>query len=204
MLRLIQAPETHPVTLADAKAHCRVVDDEEDAVMEGIVHAAEEFIAARTGHSLAPETYRLELPCFWSGDLKIPAAPLRDVVEVSYIDEADTEIVIDPALYRWRRTPAGGEIWLLKAFTRPTVAEERKDAVRITLDAGYDDPVAASSSPPMTGGDPELVFPRRFRQAILLLVGHWNENREAVLTGTISSTIEFALEALLRQLRIFR
>lgn len=199
MLRLIEAATTHPVTLDAAKAHQRVVDDEQDAVIEGIVRAAEEFVAGRTGLCLAPETYRIERACWWSGDLTIAAAPLRDVTEVSYLDADGNEIVVDPSLYRWRRTRSGGEIWLLQAFTPPALADQHKDAVRITLEAGYDDPAATGS-----GDDPELAFPFRGRQAILLLVGHWFENREAVLTGTISSQVGHALDALLAQLRIFR
>jgi uncharacterized phiE125 gp8 family phage protein len=200
MLRLIEAATTHPVSLDDAKLHCRVVDTDQDSVLQAIVIAAEEFVAQRTGRRLAPETHRIERSCWWSCDLAIPAAPLRTVTEVSYLDAEGDEIVVDPSSYRWRRTPAGGEIWLLDSFDLPELAEERKDAVRITLEAGYSDPAETPSS----GDDPELTLPVRIRQAILLLVGHWFEHREAVVTGTIATTIELAVDALLSQLRIFR
>ncbi len=199
MLRLIQAATTDPVTLADAKDHCRIVGTDQDSVVRSLVIAAVEYVSSRTGRSLAPATYRIERSCWWSCDLAIPAAPLRDVTEVSYLDAEGDEIVVDPTLYRWRRTPAGGEIWLLDAFDLPELATERKDAVRITFDAGYDDPADS----PASGADPELTFPVRLHQAILLLVGHWFEHREAVTTTT-STKVDLAVDVLLNQLKIYR
>ena len=39
--------------------------------------------------------------------------------------------------------------------------------------------------------------PENIIQAMKLLIGHWHESREAVLTGSISKEIEFAVKALL-------
>lgn len=41
------------------------------------------------------------------------------------------------------------------------------------------------------------LVPKTAIQAMYLLIGHWYENREAVVTGTISKEIEFAVNALL-------
>jgi hypothetical protein len=45
--------------------------------------------------------------------------------------------------------------------------------------------------------------PAPLRQALHLLVGHWNANREGVLVGLISKEIEFSVEALCADYRIF-
>ena len=60
------------------------------------------------------------------------------------------------------------------------------DAVRITATAGYANIQAV----------PEVA-----KHAIRLLVGHWYENREAVVTGTISSDVGLTVEALLSTLK---
>ncbi|MFP5432845.1 MAG: head-tail connector protein [Alphaproteobacteria bacterium] len=39
------------------------------------------------------------------------------------------------------------------------------------------------------------------KAAILLLVGHWYANREAVVTGTIATQLPMAVDALLAPLR---
>jgi uncharacterized phiE125 gp8 family phage protein len=48
------------------------------------------------------------------------------------------------------------------------------------------------------------LVPQTIRQAMLLLIGHWYENREEALTGTISRSIEFGVKALLGVERAFR
>ena len=70
---------------------------------------------------------------------------------------------------------AYGESW-------PSFTPYPTGAVRIQFTAGYND----------IANVPQMV-----KQAILLLVGHWYENREATLAGTISREIEFAVHALL-------
>ena len=41
------------------------------------------------------------------------------------------------------------------------------------------------------------------RTAMLLLIGHWYANREAVNIGNITSAVPFAVEALLQPYRIY-
>lgn len=47
-------------------------------------------------------------------------------------------------------------------------------------------------------------FPASFKAALLLLIGHSYANREAVVTGTIASTLPMAVESLLWSSRSFR
>lgn len=53
----------------------------------------------------------------------------------------------------------------------------------------------------LVGSDPvepeEMGLTPDVQQAILLLVGHWYANREAVVIGTISTAIPLAVERLL-------
>ncbi len=45
--------------------------------------------------------------------------------------------------------------------------------------------------------------PKRMAQAMLMLVAHWFANREAVVTGTITTQVPLAVEALLFTCRNF-
>jgi hypothetical protein len=38
--------------------------------------------------------------------------------------------------------------------------------------------------------------PAELRQAVALLVGHWYQNREAVITGTIATEVDLAYRSL--------
>ena len=46
-------------------------------------------------------------------------------------------------------------------------------------------------------GPEQMGFTPDVEQAVLLLVGHWHANREAVVVGTISSAVPLAVDRLL-------
>ena len=46
-------------------------------------------------------------------------------------------------------------------------------------------------------GPEQMAFTPDVEQAVLLLVGHWYANREAVVIGTISTAVPLAVERLL-------
>ncbi|EIC82085.1 head-tail connector protein [Serratia sp. M24T3] len=48
-----------------------------------------------------------------------------------------------------------------------------------------------------------LLYGEDIETAMLLLIGHWYENREAVNVGNITSALDFAVIALLQPYRIY-
>ncbi|MBY5942774.1 head-tail connector protein [Halomonas sp. DP5N14-9] len=61
----------------------------------------------------------------------------------------------------------------------------------------------ASSDSVPDEDDCPLVMDGSVRTAMLLLIGHWYENREAVVVGTITSEVPMAVEALIQPYRIY-
>lgn len=57
---------------------------------------------------------------------------------------------------------------------------------RVTYDAGF-----------TAGTGDEWEAPEDIKQAVLLLVGHWFENREAVVVGTITAEVKLGVDALI-------
>ncbi len=198
MLRLVEAPSDGPVSLVDAKKHCRANDfTDDDDVLEIYLDAATRFVAARCSLVLSPSLYLLELSGWWAGRLDIQVAPVRDI-SIKYSDALGAEQMVEDSEFRWERTPDGAALDLLPAFARPTVLFDRRDAVRVEISAGFDAPDDTGS-----GDDPELKADPRARQSILLLTSHWYENREAVSQGA-PVTVPLAAESLMAQLRIYR
>jgi hypothetical protein len=60
---LIAAPGEEPVTLAEAKAFCRIDVDDDDALVSALIASARLHVEAMTGRALVEQTWRLSLSC---------------------------------------------------------------------------------------------------------------------------------------------
>lgn len=197
---------TLPVSLVEVKAHVRVDDTESDVVLVMMLDAAIEYVSERTARTLQPMTFQARLddwPClggwrtsFW---MKLDKFPIRDVEAISYLDVDGAEQTVAPSNYSWEPTTTGADIWFDKMYSMPSLEEDRRGAVRVRFTAGYNSPADND-----TGADPDLVVPVQIKQAILLLVGHWFENREAVTIAANFSEVPLALETLVENMRIYR
>jgi len=79
---------------------------------------------------------------------------------------------------------SGSFIW--SNATTPATTPVPPTRYRATYPAGY------------AGTAPVWAAPADIQQAVLLLVGHWFENREAGVVGTTSEEVELGLEWLLQ------
>lgn len=183
-LTLVTAPTVEPVTVAEAKVHCAVSRDDHDDLIERLITAARQACEAATRRALCTQTWDLTLPGWPDDDRRariyLPLPPLVSVTSITYLDAAGDEQTIDDATYKVRAGSPGivslrnGELW-------PSVLDE-DDPITIRFVAGYG--VAAN-------------VPATLKQAMLLLVGHWYEHPEAVVTGTIATELPLAVKSLL-------
>lgn len=183
-LERISGPASEPVTLAEAKLHLRVDDDltADDDLIRDLIAAAREFCEETLGRALVLQTWKLSLDYFHSWEIRLPRPPLSSVTEIKYVDSGSGVLtVLSPTLYDVDAASRPGRITPTWAGYWPAV-RRHPNAVQITYTAGVADVTAT---------------PRCVKQAMLLLIGHWYVNREEVVTGTISSKVQQASEALL-------
>ena len=181
---VITPPTSEPVTLDEALEHCRANAGVEDNWFVNKIKAAREYCEANIlgGRSLMTTTLDLIDSRFYS-KIEFPNPPLQSITSVTYYDSGNSSqtlassewIVVKPTHGIGYMVPAVNAVW-------PDVAS-RPDAVTIRYVAGY-----ASAA----------LVPEKIKHAILLLVAHWNLNREAALVGTISKEAEFSVRSLLR------
>ncbi|MCW8918915.1 MAG: head-tail connector protein [Gammaproteobacteria bacterium] len=183
-LRLSE-PAAEPVTLAEAKAHTRA-DDADDALLAALITAGREYVESETARVLIERTGVLSLDRFPSV-IRVPGAPLVSVEALRYLDIEGQQQTLPSDQYRvdassapGRITPAPGVAWPATLFV--------PGAVSIDLTVGYG-----------TADD----VPGVLKQALLLLVGHWYENREGVVIGTITSEVPIAVTSLLDKRRVY-
>lgn len=177
-------PAVEPVSVAEAKLHCRVDGNTEDDLFTSLIKAAREYCEKRSKRTFITTTYRLDAYGFCSstGPIRIDKGPLIAVSYVKYYDTAGTLTTITSSNYRVDVTPLYGQIVPISTYVWPTVQEQRPDAVQISFTAGYG---AAATS-----------VPDAVKTAIKMLVSGWYENRESVTPGSIS-VVPFAVDHLI-------
>lgn len=190
ILKQTSAPATEPITLAQAKAQCRVdISDDDDLFNDLIIPSARQYIEEATRRAFITQTWRLSLECWPDRNyIQLPKPPLVSVTSVTYTDNAGSATVLSSALYGVDTDSEPGRVVLNYGEVWPSATLRTMNPIQIIYVAGYG---AASA------------VPARFKQAILLLVGHWYENREAIVLGTISKEIELAVNSLIWVDRVF-
>jgi uncharacterized phiE125 gp8 family phage protein len=180
----LEAPVIEPVTLAEAKVHCRIDVDEDDALVASLISTAREHLERMSRPRVAMTAQRwLHVADEWptSDTIELRPYPLLSVVEVRYTDDDGAETTIASTEYQVDTYSTPGRLHMLNGWPSATLAP--LNGLQIEFMAGYGEDVL---SPPMA-----------LRQAVLLLVGHWYENRElALTTGAIPKELPFAVRAL--------
>jgi uncharacterized phiE125 gp8 family phage protein len=162
---------------------------DEDALIAALGVAAREYCERQTGFIIAGRQFKFEAAGFPSGagDIVLPLGPIAVVSQVAWyacngngltVGVVDTDFRLTPELCRVRLMPTVTEWPCTRAVT---------DAVQITATVGNTNVNA---------------IPQVAKHAIRLLVGHWFQNREGVVNGTISSDVKMTVDALLSSLKV--
>lgn len=191
-LALVTGPAVEPVTLEETRKHMRVDHEVDDDVILPLIVAARRKVETDTRRALITQTWDLALPRFPAcGEIEIPLAPLQSVTSITYTDAtgnattwAASNYLVDTFRLVPRIVPAYGVAW-------PMFTPRPLNAVVVRFVAGYG-----------TGED----LPAELRLAVLTLVGHWYDNREAVgvARGGVYAELPLAYSSLVGPYRIER
>lgn len=217
-LQLVTPPPVEPLALADAKRYLRLDIADDDTLVSGLIVAARRVCETALRQALVTQTWKLLLDSFpsaggyynrairevWpslgglpsglgfypgmipnsTGLIDLPMPPVQAVASVQYFDCAGVLQTVPPETYTVslgvpaRLQPAYSKVW---PISRPSI-----DSVQITFTAGY-------------GDDPAAV-PANVTTAMMMLVNHWYEHREAAIDPVISNgpvVLPLAVDALL-------
>jgi len=216
------APAAEPVSLAEAYEHCRADPGTEDGLITRMIRSARRYVETVLRRQLMTATWQLTLDTFygqdavlgiagqgwqsgpgrvsgaswqgpgsWSspddwdlwpwwggGVIRLARPPLQAVLSVQYVDGGGTLQTMPPADYQvdaaqtpGRIGPAHGKVW---PVTRLQLA-----AITIMYRAGYG-----------TADD----VPDDIKEAMLLLISHWECHRDAV--GQVGQALDLAVASL--------
>jgi uncharacterized phiE125 gp8 family phage protein len=181
-------PSEEPVTLSEAKTHARVDGSDEDSLITALIIAARQWVEQHIDTAIIDQTItakRNGFPNSWR--LYLPRTALRSVTSVDYLDSDRASQTLSTDVYAEDTFAKPGSIYLKQDESWPTDVADEPNSVTVVYQAG----IAANAS----------EVPQPIKQAILLLVAHWYENRTAVVVGTVSSEVQFAVNALLMPYR---
>jgi uncharacterized phiE125 gp8 family phage protein len=181
-------PPGVPLTLAEAKLHCRVDGADDDTLIGSLIAAVTEHLDGRRGYlgrCLIGQSWEYRAHCFpWCDGIEIPLPPLLSVESVKYIDQAGAEqtlaadqYVVDAATYQGQVRRAYNVFW--------PVTRLEDYAVRIAFTAGF--------------GDAADV-PQPIKTAMLMIIEQLYDKRGADDAGQV--TIPAAARWLLGPYRI--
>lgn len=179
------APTDPIITKTEAKTHLRVDHSAEDDLIEALVASAVAYLDGFTGilgRALATQTWQQDFE-EWD-DLCLPLLPVQSLT-VTYYDVDNVQRTLATSVYQTVTEASGVELELKFGQTWP-ITYDREDAISVTFVAGYG--AAAAVPAPIKAG-------------ILLLVGHWYFNREAVVIGQTPSEVPMAVSALIAPYR---
>lgn len=179
----ITAPVTYPVTLAEAKATCRVTASDEDAFINLLIGAATNHVEEYLGRAIMSQTWALYQDSF-SASFLLSRGPVVSVATLQYYDTASVLQTVDAADYTLDKT--GDPAWVVPVadFIWPDVADGVNNVI-LTYQAGY------------------AVVPDAIKWAILLLISQWFDNRSNIIVGNTVNEMPGGVAALLCNHRAF-
>lgn len=191
MLRPIRItpPAASPVSIDEARAHCRVDSDDDDAVISALIDTAVSHLdgwSGVLGRCLIDQDWRVSLRD-WPV-CRVIRLPFPDVsaATVKYFDAANAEQTVAADVVTLLEDERGAFVRFSDGFSFPSVYDDRDDGVRVEFTAGY--------------GAAAADVPQSIKTAILLMVAHWYNNREASAESQ-SSEIPFGVSALIAPFR---
>ena len=182
-------PTVEPVSLDEAKNHLKIDDfTDDDTLITSLITTARQWCEGFQNRAFITQTITVKLDKFPSGSkpIRLPQPPASVVTSITYIDvDGDTQ-TLAASVYDVDTSSEPARIALAYNQSWPSIRGDI-NSVTIVFVAGYG---AAAGS-----------VPGPVKQAMLLLIGHFYEHREAVVDGVVVTKVPLAVESLLSMSR---
>ena len=188
-LVMTAAPAVEPISVAEAKAYLRVDHEHEDALISSLIVTSRLHIEAALGLALITQDWSMEIDAWPEGGVvELPIHPVQFIDAVKVVAGNGSLVTLDEASYVLDGTSHPPHLTpVARDWPVPGVAAQ---GIEIAFTAGF--------------GDSADDVPPPIKQALLLLISHWYEQREPVAIGTAATRIPDTVSALLAPYRTVR
>lgn len=186
-LVMTSGPVTEPIGVAEAKAHMRVDSTAEDTLISSLIVTSRLHIEAALGLALLTQTWSYFIDA-WprSREVVLPLKPVQAVSAVRVWTQEGTSQMLPADAYTLDGEGKPPRL-VLSRSAAPPVPGRSASGIEIAFSAGY--------------GDAGADVPAPIRQALLLLVAHWFENREPHRANLYEAEIPHMVSTLLAPYR---
>lgn len=176
---VVTGPTAEPITLSEAKKQLEIAssDASHDVQIAGLIQAAREQWEHDTDSVTTFRTLRVRIAS-WSDGLSLPRSPVESITSIQYYDGANALQTLSSSIYQLH----DDSIRIAYLQVLPGTAA-KWDAWSINYRAGYS--VDGAKVPAIA------------KNAMLLLVGHYFENRDMLMSDALQSMRPY--EALVRR-----
>jgi uncharacterized phiE125 gp8 family phage protein len=164
-LEIVDAPAITPIALGEVKAQLRVEHSDDDVMIHRLIAVAVAYTDVRGALGQAMITQKWAQ---WMGPnpqqkVALVLGPVQSVTAIKYYD-VDGVLQTDTLTnYQTFGTDFTSTVGPKDGFSWPAT-QNRSDAIRIEYEIGF--------------GNAISDVPQSIRHALMLLVGHWYDNRE--------------------------
>lgn len=185
---VVTPPAAFPVTLSEAKKQAEVAPSlaVHDDHLNRLIAAATDVAEDSSKRAFINRTLKLTLQRFPCWHLGLPYPPLQSVSSVKYIDDNGVLQTLATSEYNVSTNNQPGFIEPAYNKTWPSTRRQA-DAVQVEYVAGY--------------GASGAAVPAKAREAILLLLNTWFNNREGAVVGVSANDVPLNVKWLLQGLK---
>ena len=178
--QVITQASTYPVSLTEAKSHLKVDTSADDTYIESIIKAATQLSEEYTNRFFIDTVIEQYASSF--AELQtLFKSKVSAVAHVKYYDSDNSLQTLSASVYDTQLNYEPSQIQLADGQSFPTITK-RNDAVVARYTVGYG-----------TASDvPEII-----KQAILLTIGNFYQNRNSVVIGRIATELPMNVKWLL-------
>ena len=185
-LQLSAGPTDEPISLDEAKDHLRVLHNEEDSYIHGLIVVARQYAENATRRALLTQTwiqyYDATMFPVAPRAFFLKKPPLQSITSIKYIDTDGVEQTVTSTVYEVDTTSEPARVYLAYDEEWPSDVRSQRKSIWLTTVTGY--------------GAPEDV-PTPIIQAMKILIAHLYENREPVVFNQVPHDVPITIDALL-------
>ena len=175
MIKVLSENIIEPINVDKVKEHLRISTSDEDNYIKDLISKARDAVEIYLNTSLAIKKYEVILDQLPEDGFGLPFTPVISIEKVQYdFDEDENRVNIG-----YKYSYSSNRMF----FNGVERNDDNMDAFRCVFIAGMN------------------KIPKRIEQALLMLIGHWYENREEVLINVNFVRLPYGAKMLLDQER---